>query len=134
MLPEKPKRKTLSLTKKRTKPITIKYKLPPVVKVPKDGDQVIWKLLQASPCITGGLPMAVGFFEQVWAQLPKEASRKQLRRYLRTYARAPDYQLQLIAGGTRYNFDGSEAGEIDSGAKRPAMERLRKEEACVNGG
>ncbi len=124
MPPEK--RKTLSLNKKRTKPITIRYKLPPVVKVPKDEEGRIWAILQESPCFREGLPMAVGFFDQVLVQLDKTTSKKQLRRYLQDHARTPDYLLQIIEGGTRYNFDGSPAGEIGKGGKTPATERLQK--------
>ena len=69
-------------------------------------------------------PLAIGIDKQVIASLP-DISRKLLRGALGLHTKSPRYLKALQGASTRFNLDGSAAGEVSEEQRTLAAQTLR---------
>lgn len=70
-------------------------------------------------------PLAIGIDKQVFAQMP-EVSKKSLRLAMRSHTISTRYLKEMEKANTRFNLDGTPAGEVTDENRKHAAESLRE--------
>ncbi|WP_174513196.1 ProQ/FINO family protein [Methylocella tundrae] len=82
-------------------------------------------------------PLAIGFFEQIHAELKPQFSHKEVRLVLHRWTTRPAYYQAVERGDPRRNLDGSEAGlpdEVSRALARTALAAIPHKTANANQG
>ena len=95
---------------------------PAEIRSPKE---MLKALRTAFPVFAEFKPLAIGIDKQVFAQMP-EVSKKSLRLAMRSHTISTRYLKEMEKATTRFNLDGTPAGEVTDENRKHAAESLRE--------
>lgn len=91
---------------------------------PQTARSLLKSLQQSFPVIRDSQPLAIGIDKQVIAQQP-DINRKLLRTALGIHTKSLNYLKSLQSASSRFNLDGSTAGEVSEEQRTLAAQTLR---------